>query len=197
MDRRNLTPDVSRAPAEDGSRPRVGVGVLIVDHHCRVLLTLRNLPPESGCWSIVGGKLEYLETLAECALREAREEVGVDVSIEGLLCVTDHLLPQESQHWVSPAYWCRVARGCAKNCEPRKTREVRWFPLDQLPRTSPLPPAMPSTPTPASSLPLPDTTLADAATFVSLLRNPLQSPLAEAKLFNSFLTKNLKLTTEN
>jgi 8-oxo-dGTP diphosphatase len=113
--------------------PRVGVGVLILDRRSRALLTLRKLPPEAGCWSIVGGKLEYLETLAECALREAREEVGVNVAIECLLCVTDHLLPQESQHWVSPAYLGRVASGRAKNCEPRKTRKVRWFPLDQLP----------------------------------------------------------------
>ncbi len=133
MDRRNSTLDVSRARAKDGSRPSVGVGVLIVDEHARVLLTLRNLPPEAGCWSIVGGKLEYLETLAECVRREAREEIGVEVAIEGLLCVTDHLLPQERQHWVSPAYLGRVAKGCAKNCEPRKTRDVRWFPLDQLP----------------------------------------------------------------
>ena len=115
------------------SLPRVGVGVLILDHRRRVLLTLRKLPPEAGCWSIVGGKLEYLETLHDCALREALEEVGVAISIEGLLCVTDHLLPQESQHWVSPAYLGRVAGGRAKNCEPRKTRAVRWFLLDQLP----------------------------------------------------------------
>src|SRR5229473_6007086 len=113
--------------------PRVGVGVLILDHRSRALLTLRKLPPEAGSWSIVGGKLEYLETLHDCALREALEEVGVEVAIEGLLCVTDHLLPQERQHWVSPAYLGRVAKGCAKNCEPRKTRDVRWFPLDQLP----------------------------------------------------------------
>ena len=113
--------------------PRVGVGVLILDHQGRALLTLRNLPPEAGSWSIVGGKLEYLESLHDCALREALEEVGVTVSIEALLCVTDHLLPQENQHWVSPAYLGRVASGRAKNCEPRKTSEVRWFPLDQLP----------------------------------------------------------------
>jgi 8-oxo-dGTP diphosphatase len=113
--------------------PRVGVGVLLVDEHGRVLLTLRKLAPEAGCWSIVGGKLEYLETLHDCAVREALEEVGLAVSIEALLCVTDHLLPQESQHWVSPAYLGRVANGRAKNCEPRKTRQVCWFPLDQLP----------------------------------------------------------------
>jgi 8-oxo-dGTP diphosphatase len=113
--------------------PRVGVGVLILDYRSRALLTLRKLPPEAGSWSIVGGKLEYLETLHDCAIREALEEVGVTVSIEALLCVTDHLLPHESQHWVSPAYLGRVAGGRAKNCESRKTRQVRWFPLDQLP----------------------------------------------------------------
>ena len=119
--------------AQPSPLPRVGVGVLILDHRHRALLTLRKLPPEAGSWSIVGGKLEYLETLHDCALREALEEVGLAISIEALLCVTDHLLPQESQHWVSPAYLGRVAGGCAKNCEPRKTRQVRWFPLDQLP----------------------------------------------------------------
>jgi 8-oxo-dGTP diphosphatase len=120
-------------PIQALPHPRVGVGVLILDHRGRALLTLRKLPPEAGSWSIVGGKLEYLETLHDCAVREALEEVGVTVSIEALLCVTDHLLPQESQHWVSPAYLGRVATGRAKNCEPRKTRTVRWFPLDQLP----------------------------------------------------------------
>jgi 8-oxo-dGTP diphosphatase len=133
MDRQNSTLDVSRARAKDGSRPRVGVGVLIVDERARVLLTLRNLPPEAGCWSIVGGKLDYLETLQKCAVRETHEEVGLDVSIAALLCVTDHLLPQESQHWVSPAYLGRVVKGEAKNCEPHKTDQVRWFALNDLP----------------------------------------------------------------
>jgi len=117
----------------DSYVPRVGVGVLLVDELDRVLLTLRNRPPEAGCWSIVGGKLDFLETLEECAAREAREEVGVEVSIQSLLCVTDHCLPQENQHWVSPAYLAKVRAGQAVNCEPKKTADVRWFALDRLP----------------------------------------------------------------
>jgi 8-oxo-dGTP diphosphatase len=113
--------------------PRVGVGILLVDELNRVLLTLRNRPPEAGCWSIVGGKLDFLETLEECAAREVREEVGVEVSIQSLLCVTDHCLPQENQHWVSPAYLAKVRAGNAMNCEPEKTADVQWFPLDRLP----------------------------------------------------------------
>jgi 8-oxo-dGTP diphosphatase len=117
----------------DSCVPRVGVGVLLVDELDRVLLTLRKRPPEAGCWSIVGGKLDFLETLEECAAREAREEVGVEVSIQSLLCVTDHCLPQENQHWVSPAYLAKVRTGSVANCEPEKTADVQWFELDRLP----------------------------------------------------------------
>lgn len=113
--------------------PRVGVGVLLIDEQGRVLLTLRNRPPEAGCWSIVGGKVDFLETLEQCAIREAREEVGLEISLRSLLCVTDHCLPGENQHWVSPAYLGQILSGKATNCEPSKTREVRWFSLDQLP----------------------------------------------------------------
>jgi ADP-ribose pyrophosphatase len=113
--------------------PRVGVGVLLADHRRRVLLTLRILPPEAGCWSIVGGKLDYLESLERCAIREAREEVGVDIAIQSLLCVTEHRLPGEHQHWISPAFLGQILRGRPINCEPEKTQEVRWFPVDDLP----------------------------------------------------------------
>jgi 8-oxo-dGTP diphosphatase len=115
------------------SHPRVGVGVLLTDNRGRVLLTLRKHPPEAGCWSIVGGKVDFLETLEQCAIREAREEVGVEISLRSLLCVTDHCLPGENQHWVSPAYLGQILSGEAINCEPGKTREVRWFALDALP----------------------------------------------------------------
>ena len=113
--------------------PRVGVGVLLVDIEGRVLLTLRTRPPEAGQWSIVGGKLDFLETLEECAIREAREEVGVDVTIQTLLCVTDHCIPAESQHWVSPAYLAQIRAGKVANCEPDKTAAVQWFALSELP----------------------------------------------------------------
>ena len=116
-----------------GGAPRVGVGVLLVDDEQRVLLTLRRRAPEAGCWSILGGKLDFLEKLSDGALREAREEAGVEVELLRLLCVTDHLLPQEGQHWIAPAYLGRVVRGEAQNREPEKTEEVRWFRMDEVP----------------------------------------------------------------
>lgn len=73
---------------QQAPHPRVGVGVLLTDSQGRVLLTLRKLPPEAGCSSIVGGKVDFLETLEQCAIREPRKEVGVEISLRALLCVS-------------------------------------------------------------------------------------------------------------
>ena len=130
-----MDPQAGTLSAADHAVPaaRVGVGVLLVEGGRRVLLTLRVLPPEADCWSIVGGKLDYLESLEQCAIRETREEVGVEIAILSLLCVTEHRLPAEHQHWISPAFLAQVVHGTPFNCEPKKMHEVRWFPIDALP----------------------------------------------------------------
>lgn len=114
--------------------PQVGVGVLIVNDAQEVLLTLRKRPPEAGAWSIVVGKVEFMEKLEETAVREAHEETGLEVELLGLLCITDHLLPAEGQHWVAPAYLARIVGGQLFNPEPEKTERVQFFALSALPQ---------------------------------------------------------------
>ena len=116
------------------SAPRVGVGVLILSDAGEVVLTLRRRPPEAGCWSIAGGKVEFMETLEATAVREAREETGLDVRLVRLLCVTDHLVPAEQHHWVAPAYLARIVGGQLVNAEPDATEAVQLFALDALPK---------------------------------------------------------------
>jgi 8-oxo-dGTP diphosphatase len=113
--------------------PRVGVAVLLVDAQDRVLLTLRKRSPEAGSWNIVGGKVDFLENLEQCAIREAREEAGVEVELLRLLGVTDHVLPDEGQHWVAAAYLGRIVKGEVRNCEPDKTHDVKWFAIADVP----------------------------------------------------------------
>lgn len=115
-----------------GAFPSVGVGMLVVDQD-RALLSLRRRAPEVGCWSILGGRVEPFETLETAAVREAFEEAGIDVVIERLLCVTDHIIAVEGVHWVSPAYLGRIMAGVPANREPEKTAQVAWFPLGSLP----------------------------------------------------------------
>ena len=59
-----------------------GACALIVDEAGRALLQQR---ADSGNWSMPGGVMEIGETLAQTAVREVREETGLDVEITGLL----------------------------------------------------------------------------------------------------------------
>ncbi len=55
----------------------VGCGVLVEDDEGRVLLQKRS---DTGEWCIPGGGMEPVETFEETAIRELREEVGIEVS---------------------------------------------------------------------------------------------------------------------
>jgi 8-oxo-dGTP diphosphatase len=55
-----------------------------------VLLIRRGKAPRKGEWSIPGGRMEMGETVARTALRELKEETGVEAELLGLLDVVDH-----------------------------------------------------------------------------------------------------------
>ena len=66
--------------------PKVAAGVLI-QHEGRVLLVRRIMEPKRGMWSLPAGFVDADEDPAEAAVREVREETGLEVVIEGLVDV--------------------------------------------------------------------------------------------------------------
>jgi ADP-ribose pyrophosphatase YjhB (NUDIX family) len=66
--------------------PRVVTSV-IVEHAGRLLLQQRAMEPGRGLWTFPGGFLEVGETPESGAVRETREEVGLEVELRGLLGV--------------------------------------------------------------------------------------------------------------
>ena len=62
-------------------RIAVGVGV-VVERRGQILLIRRGREPGAGFWSVPGGRMEFGETLAQCAEREALEETGCVVKAE-------------------------------------------------------------------------------------------------------------------
>ena len=67
-------------------RPFVGVGV-VVWRGDNVLLIQRGKPPRIGAWSLPGGAQELGETVRETAVREVREETGVEIDVTHLIDV--------------------------------------------------------------------------------------------------------------
>ena len=111
----------------------VGVGAVIVNDRREVLLLLRKNPPEVGTWTIPGGAVEWFEKCADAIHRECLEEVGLDVEINKLLTVVDHIVAADAAHWVSLQYLCSVARDAVPVERDPESDEMKWFPIDAVP----------------------------------------------------------------
>ena len=107
--------------------PCVGVVCLRGDE---VLLIRRGQPPRQGDWSLPGGQIEPGERAMDAALRELREETGVEAEITGLVEVVDGLFPEAGRHYVLIDYAARWVSG-----EPvagDDAAEARFVALDQV-----------------------------------------------------------------
>ena len=66
--------------------PKVATGV-VVEHGDGILLVRRNHEPMMGRWAFPSGYVDAGEVVEEAAVREVREETGVEVALDALLGV--------------------------------------------------------------------------------------------------------------
>lgn len=105
--------------------------LLTTPDHARVLLQLRSgrvLSP--GTWALPGGALEAGETPEEAALREAREETGLDPAA---LTVTGTRPGLVHPRW---SYTYVLATASTTELPHHRSWEVdehRWFAVDEVP----------------------------------------------------------------
>ena len=65
--------------------PKLAVGTVIVDDRRRIALVKRAIEPGYGKWVFPGGYVDRGEDVQRAAIREAREETGLDVRIDRLI----------------------------------------------------------------------------------------------------------------
>ena len=65
--------------------PKVAVGTIIETPDSRLVLVRRAIEPGYGLWVFPGGYVDRGEELTAAAIREAREESGLDVRLDGLV----------------------------------------------------------------------------------------------------------------
>lgn len=114
------------------NRPNVGVAVIIRDGD-KILLMKRQNSHGHGTWSVPGGHLEFGESPYECAIREAEEEVGVQVSDLTFCTITNDIFEQEGKHYVTIWMEGRYVSGEARVNSAREMSAVGWFPWNTLP----------------------------------------------------------------
>src|SRR4051812_15947456 len=67
--------------------PKVAVGTIITGGDGRIVLVRRAIEPGYGLWVFPGGYVDRGEQVTAAALREAREEAGLDIRLDGLVSV--------------------------------------------------------------------------------------------------------------
>jgi 8-oxo-dGTP diphosphatase len=108
------------------------VVAVIVDDDGRVLLTKRSIPPFLDLWVMPGGKIDLGEPILEALKREVHEEVGLEVEIDGLIDVFEHLTPGEQNcHFVILYYRCRPLY-CDVVQNEHEVSEAVWVPCHEL-----------------------------------------------------------------
>ncbi len=95
-----------------------------------IVLIKRKNPPQG--WAIPGGFVDYGESLEETAIREAKEETGLDVTLVRQLRTYSDPRRDPRHHTITTVFIAR-ARGVPRGGDD--AAEARIFTRDTLPRT--------------------------------------------------------------
>jgi ADP-ribose pyrophosphatase YjhB (NUDIX family) len=107
--------------------PSLAAIVAIIDNG-KVLLTKRE---DFEVWCLPGGGVEDGESLAEAAIREAKEETGVDVELTRLVGVYSRIGGMWND--VHAVLFAARPVGGELRLQPGETVEVKYFPFDEVP----------------------------------------------------------------
>ena len=111
---------------------KTSVVACIIDDQERVLLTRRCIEPFCGQWVMPGGKVDHGEPLLEALHREVREEVGLEIHIDGLLDVYEHVaLGDKNDHYVI-LYYRAHPLTCKLAPNSQEVTEALWVSADRL-----------------------------------------------------------------
>jgi 8-oxo-dGTP diphosphatase len=123
------------------NKPVPCVGVVCVRGD-EVLLIRRGRAPMVSAWSIPGGRIEWGEAAKAAALRELREETGLEADLLGLIEVFDGLFSEQgalTHHFVISEFAARWRSGEPQaGDDAAEARFVKLSEIDQFDLTADL-----------------------------------------------------------
>ena len=107
--------------------PKVAVGTIIRTSDARLVLVRRAIDPGYGQWVFPGGYVDRGEEITAAAIREAREEAGLDVRLDGLVNIYSY----PGRPLIIVVYAASVVGG--ELCTDEECLEAGLFTPDEIP----------------------------------------------------------------
>ncbi|MGW5531780.1 NUDIX hydrolase [Streptomyces xanthochromogenes] len=130
MGRRDYEDDPD-APAANSLVP--AASAVVVDNSGRILLQRRS---DNGMWALPGGAMNLGESLPDCAIRETREETGIEVEVTGIVGTYTnprHVFAYDDGEVRQEFSICFLARPVAGRLAiSDESTDVRWFEPDEV-----------------------------------------------------------------
>lgn len=121
-------------PSKSCPRPHVGIGIILVNPDGHILIGNRE-GSHAPYWSIPGGFLELGESFEAAAIREVREETGLEITNPVVVGVSNNLetWKAEGVHVVSVFLLAKEFSGPLTLMEPDKCSGWQWCDPTDLP----------------------------------------------------------------
>jgi len=121
------------------ARPYIACFAILVERGKVAMVLRKNTGWMDGYYGLPAGKGEWFEHFTTGAIREAKEEAGVDIKNEDLKFV--HMVhrhgedksSQKFMDWVDVYFEAEKWSGEPHNAEPEKSERLDWLDLDNLP----------------------------------------------------------------
>ena len=115
-------------------RPAVTTDCVVITKEAqpKVLLIERGAEPYKGCWAIPGGFMNMDETTEQCAIRELKEETGLDVEEVYQIGAYSKVDRDPRGRTISVAYLAVIGSEVDVDGQDDAAKAA-WWPIDALP----------------------------------------------------------------
>lgn len=110
--------------------PWIGVDAIITNEKGQILLIKRsdNSRTFPNTYGLVGGWMEWNETVQDAVKREVKEEIGVEIEIIKFLGkYFDKLGRHPTKTSIALPHLCKITSGTPTPNQPEEVKEVKWL----------------------------------------------------------------------
>ena len=101
--------------------------VLLFDEQEKNILMVKNKAKGPSYYTLPGGAVEKGETLEEAAIREVKEETGLEVEINGIFTVSEAFFVERGHHAIFFTFSGKIIGGEITISLPEEIEEVTWM----------------------------------------------------------------------